>query len=498
MKNVFKKQFIESLKSILPIVGIVILICLVSQNSTLINLLPAFLIGSILLVFGISIFNIGADISMIEIGSKIGSHLTQKKSIPFLLILSFIIGYIITVAEPDLRVLASLVPSISSNVLVNTVSLGVAIFLLFSIVRMLFQIKFSIVLSILCFIAFALSFFTPNNFIPLAFDSGGVTTGPISVPFIIALGAGLSFTRHDKKKTEDTFGIISFCSIGPIIIVLLLGIIYNASGSYNTLIIPNYSDFLDVILSFLQEFPKNMYEVFLSVCPVTLFFFAYNILFLRLKKKEFLKICAGILLLFSGLSIFFVGVNVGFMPMGYMVGSFLSNHHFFIIPISMIFGYFIVLSEPAVGILTVQIENITKGNIKRELLNTVLSLSVAIATGLSILRIVFDINIMWLILPGYMFAVLMTPFVPEVFTAIAFDSGGVASGTMAASFLLPFAEGIAVALGRDILTDAFGLIAVIATVPLIAIQVVGLVYKVKTGRKVSYNDPVYNEEIIDY
>lgn len=498
MKNVFMKQFIESFKSIMPILVIVILISLVSQNSILINLLPSFMIGSFFLIIGISIFNVGVDISMIDIGSKIGSHLTRKKSIPFLLVLSFIIGYIITVAEPDLRVLASLVPSISSSILVNAVGLGVAIFLLVAVVRMLFQIKFSIILSVLCFIAFAISFFTPNHFIPLAFDSGGVTTGPISVPFIIALGAGLSFTRHDKKKTEDTFGIISFCSIGPVIVVLLLGILFNASGSFNTLDIPNYSNFFDIINSFIEVFPKYLYEVFLSVCPITLFFLAYNILFLRLKKNELFKICAGILLLYFGLSIFFVGVNVGFMPMGYMVGNFLSNHHFFLVPVSMILGYFIVLSEPAVGILTVQIENITNGNIKKELLKNALSLSVAIATGLSILRIVFGVEIMWFLLPGYLFAIIMTPFVPEVFTAIAFDSGGVASGTMAATFLLPFAEGIAVALGRNVLTDAFGLIAMIATVPLITIQMVGLIYKIKTSRKVSYNDPVYNEEIIDY
>lgn len=498
MKNVFMKQLIESLKSVMPIIVIVLAICLVSQNSILINLLPSFIIGSFLLIVGSSIFNIGADISMIDIGSKIGSHLTRKKSIPFLLVLSFIIGYIITVAEPDLRVLASLVPSISSDILVNAVSLGVAIFLLVAILRMLFQIKFSIILTVLCFITFVLAFFTPQSFIPLAFDSGGVTTGPISVPFIIALGAGLSFTRHDKKKTEDTFGIISFCSIGPVIVVLLLGILFNASGSFSTFDIPSYSNFFDIITSFIGAFPQYLYEVFLSVCPITLFFLAYNILFLRLKKNELLKICIGILLLYCGLSIFFVGVNVGFMPMGYMVGNFLSEHHFFLVPISMVLGYFIVLSEPAVGVLTVQIENITNGNIKKELLKSALSLSVAIATGLSILRIVFDVEIMWFLLPGYLFALIMTPYVPEVFTAIAFDSGGVASGTMAASFLLPFAEGIAAALGKNILTEAFGLIAMIATVPLITIQVVGLIYKIKTSRKVSYNDPVYNEEIIDY
>ena len=498
MKRIFVNQFLSSVRSIVPITVIVLILSVIFNNSTLINLIPSFLVGSLLLIIGMTLFNIGTDISMIEIGSKIGNHLTKKRNIPFILILSFIIGFIITIAEPDLRVLATQVPSISSNILINSVGLGVGLFLLFSTFRMLFQLNYTVILAIFCTIAFILAFFTPSEFVPIAFDSGGVTTGPLSVPFIIALGAGLAFKRRDKKKKEDTFGIISFCSIGPVIIVLILGILYNAKSIYNPYVIPDYSSFIDVLNNFINNMPHFFRQVFLSLCPIIIFFLIYNFLFLHLNKKIMYRIFSGLLWAYLGLSLFLTGVNVGFMPMGYMTGKVLSDHQMVLIPISMLIGYFIVTSEPAVGVLTEQIEGITNGNIKRKVLDVSISIAVALATGLSILRVVTGISIWWFIFPGYLFALLMAPFVPQVFTAIAFDSGGVASGTMSATFLLPFAIGIAEALNRNVLTDAFGLIALVATTPLITIQIVGLIYKIKTKHQIDYTDPVYNEEIIDY
>lgn len=498
MKKVFLGQFIQSIKSIIPITIIVLIISVIFSNASLVNLVPSFLIGSFMLIVGMTLFNIGTDISMIEIGSRIGSHLTKKKNIPFILILSLVIGFIITIAEPDLRVLASQVPSIQSNILINAVGLGVGIFLLFSTLRMLFQLNYSLLLAIFCAITFLIAFFAPNEFIPLAFDSGGVTTGPLSVPFIIALGAGLAFTRNDKKKKEDTFGMISFCSIGPVIVVLILGLIYNAKSGYTQYIIPNYSSLIEVIKNYLNSFPKYFWEVFLSLSPILLLFLAYNILYLKLKRKVLMKIFIGLIYTYVGLGIFLTGVNIGFMPMGFMVGKTLASYEILLIPISLVIGYFIVSSEPAIGVLTEQIEELTNGKIKRKVLNISLSIAVSLATGLSILRIITGVSIWWFIFPGYLIALLLTPFVPQVFTAIAFDSGGVASGTMTATFLLPFAIGIAESLNRNVLTDAFGLIAMVATIPLIAIQVVGLIYKAKSKRIIDYADPLYNEEIIDY
>lgn len=498
MKKLFFEQFNNSFKSILPITLIVLLISIIFMNSSLPNLLPSFLIGSIFLVIGMCLFNIGSDISMIEIGSKIGGHLTKKRNVFFILIMSFVIGFIITIAEPDLRVMATQVPSISSDTLITTVGVGVGIFLLLATFRMIFKLSFSIMLAVFCLVAFVLAYFTPIEFVPLAFDSGGVTTGPLSVPFIIAMGAGLAFSKRDKSRKEDTFGIISFCSIGPVIVVLILGMIYNAKSSYSTIIVPEYSGISAIVSTYLLKISTYFKEVFISLSPILLFFLAYDITFLKLDRKTMYKIFVGVIYTFVGLSIFLTGVNVGFLPMGYTLGKVLSEYKILLVPLASILGYFIITSEPAVGVLTTQIEEITNGNIKKKILQVSLSIAVAIATGLSILRVITGISIWYFIFPGYFLALIMMPFVPKIFTAIAFDSGGVASGTMTATFLLPFAIGIAESLGRNVLTDAFGLIAMVATIPLIVIQFVGLIYKIKTSKQISYKDPLYNEEIIDY
>lgn len=496
MKEVILNKLKDSVKSILPITVIVLIINVFFHSGSLASLLPAFLIGSILLMIGMCFFDLGADISMIEIGNKIGTHLTNKRNIPFILLMSFVIGFIITIAEPDLSVLASQVPSMSSEVLIYTVGIGVGIFLLVATFRMLFQLKYSYILIFLCVISFIIAYFAPSEFVPLAFDSGGVTTGPLSVPFIISLGAGLSAMRNDSKKKEDTFGMISFCSIGPVIIVLLLGLIYNANSSYNEIIVPTSANITEVIKLYLTTFPIYFKEVLMALGPIVILFLLYNFIFLKLEKKELIKIIKGLIYTYVGLSIFLTGVNVGFLPMGYMVGKNLASHKYLLVPLGMILGYFIVSSEPAVAVLTEQIEEITNGNIKKKVMNLSLAIGVSIATGLSIIRIITGISIWYFLLPGYAIALLLTFFVPPLFTSLAFDSGGVASGTMTATFLLPFAIGIAESLGKNILTDAFGLIAIVATIPLITVQLIGLIYKIKT--KAVYTDPVYNEEIIDY
>lgn len=497
MKKIFFEQFLSSIKSILPITLIILGISLVSFNGDLINLVPSFLIGALLLIVGMTFFNLGVDISMVEIGSKIGSNLTKKKTIPLILMFSFIIGFIVTIAEPDLSVLASQVPTISDDLLINSVGLGVGIFLLIAVFRMLYQLKFSIILAIFCVITFILAFFTPSEFVPLAFDAGGVTTGPLSVPFIISLGAGLAFKRKDKKKKEDTFGMISFCSIGPVIVVLILGIIFNAKSSFVPYTLPSYSNFGELIGLFINSLPKFLLDVLESFSPIVIFFLAYNFLFLKLDKKVLFKIFKGLIYTYIGLTIFLWGINTGFLPIGYMIGKTLSSLELLLVPISMVIGYFIVISEPAVGVLTEQIEELTNGNIKRNVLNISLSIAVSLATGLAVLHAITGISIIWFLLPGYLVALVLSIFVPQIFTAIAFDSGGVASGTMSATFLLPFVIGISESLGRNVLTDAFGLIAIVATTPLVVVQVVGLIYKLKT-KKIAYKNAVYLEEIIDY
>lgn len=497
MKKLFLEQLYGSFKSIIPITLIILVISIIFSNASLMNLIPSFIVGSILLVIGMTLFNIGVDISMVEIGSKIGNDLTKREKIPIILLFSFIIGFIVTIAEPDLSVLATQVPSISSDILINSVGLGVGIFLLIAVFRLLFQLNFSVLLTIFCIFTFVLAFLTPNEFVPLAFDSGGVTTGPLSVPFIIALGAGLAFKRRDKKRKEDTFGMISFCSIGPIIVVLILGIIFDAKSSYTPYLVDNYNSFGQVINSFVNSIPKYLFDVLRSFSPIVLFFLAYDILFLRLNKNEVVKIFKGILYTYIGLSIFLLGVNKGFLAMGYTIGKTLADYKLLLIPISIIIGYFIVISEPAVGVLTEQIEDITNGNIKKKTLNVSLSIAVSLATALAVIHTITGIPIIWILLPGYFIALILSIFVPQIFTAIAFDSGGVASGTMTATFLLPFVIGISESLNRNVLTDAFGLIAIVATTPLVVVQIVGLIYKFKS-KKITLENAKYNEEIIDY
>lgn len=497
MKKLFLEQFMASVKSILPITLIILGISIASLNWDLINILPSFLIGALLLIVGMTFFNLGVDISMVEIGSKIGTNLTKKKTVPLILMFSFIIGFIVTIAEPDLSVLASQVPTISSDLLINSVGLGVGIFLLIAVFRLLFQFNYSIILALFVVITFILAFFSPVEFVPLAFDAGGVTTGPLSVPFIIALGAGLAFKRRDRKKKEDTFGMISFCSIGPVIVVLILGIIFNAKSNYVPYDLPNYTNLGELINLFINTLPKFLWTVFKSFSPIVIFFLAYNFLFLKLNKKVLFKIFKGLIYTYIGLTIFLWGINVGFLPIGYMIGKVLSDYQILLVPIAMIIGYFIVISEPAVGVLTEQIEELTSGNIKRKTLNIALSIAVSMATGLAVLHAITGISIIWFLLPGYLIALILSLFVPQIFTAIAFDSGGVASGTMSATFLLPFVVGISEALGRNVLTDAFGLIAIVATTPLVVIQIVGLIYKLKT-KKIAIKNAAALEEIIDY
>ena len=488
-------KFKEAFKSVFPITLIITIISFLVNDSSLLNMLPTFYIGSLFLIIGMCLFDIGADSSMVEMGEAIGKHLTSKKSIPFLLFVCFIVGFIVTVAEPDLIVLASQAPAINTNVLIYTVGIGVGLFLLLAVLRMLYKINFAFVMCALCILMFGISFFVPSEFVPVAFDSGGVTTGALTVPLLVALGSGITRSKRQKNK-DDSFGMMSFCSIGPIIIVLILGLIYNSGSSYEKIVLSTNNNILSVLKDFVFAFPSYLKEVLFSLLPILLLFFMYNSFYLKLKKKKLKNIIKGLLYTYFGLSIFLTGVNVGFLPVGYLFGKVLGEFSYLLIPVGILVGYFTVYSEPAVSVLTDQIEDITDGTIKKSIIRFALALGVSIATGLSMARCIYGINLYYLLIPGYLIAIILCPFVPQVFTAIAFDSGGVASGTMTATFLLPFAMGACEVLGRNVLIDAFGLIAIVATIPLITVQLIGLIYKIKS--KVNYNDPLYNEEIIDY
>lgn len=316
----------------------------------------------------------------------------------------------------------------------------------------------------------------------MAFDSGGVTTGPMTVPFIMALGIGISSIRSDKHAADDSFGLVALCSIGPILAVLLLGMIYQSDGGYYTASrITEVGDSVELGQLFLHALPEYFQEIAVSLLPIVVFFGLFQIFSLRLKKRSLIKILVGLFYTYIGLVLFLTGVNVGFMPAGNYLGQLIAQlpYRWIIIPIGMLIGYFIVIAEPAVYVLTKQVEELTDGAISGNAMKTGLSISVAVSVGLAMLRVLTGISIFYLLVPGYAAAILLSFFVPKIFTAIAFDSGGVASGPMTATFLLPFAIGACTSVGGDVVTDAFGVVAMVAMTPLITIQVMGLIYKLQ-------------------
>ena len=344
----------------------------------------------------------------------------------------------------------------------------------------------------------------PKEFLAVAFDSGGVTTGPITVPFIMALGLGLTSIRGDKGAEDDSFGLISLCSIGPILSVFILGMIYHPSGgTYSSLEITRLSSSHDLWVAFGHALPEYAKEMLLALLPILLFFLFFQVFFLKLNRRSVIKIIVGIGYTFVGLTLFMTGVNVGFMPAGYYIGTQLMNldYYWIIVPVGMLIGYYIVKAEPAVAVLNKQVADITKGAVSQKMMMTCLSVGMAISVGLSMMRILTGATLMWFIIPGYAIALGLSFVVPHIFTAIAFDSGGVASGPMTATFLLPLAMGACEAAGGNILTDAFGIVAMVAMTPLFTIQGLGLIYKLKMHRKGAAAPvalPEITEEFVDY
>lgn len=503
-----KKQFVEKLReavsAVAPVVVIVLVLCMTVVQTTA-QFIAAFLIGAALLVVGMIFFTLGADISMMRIGQTIGSHLTKSRNIPFIAVICFVLGVIITIAEPDLRVLAESVPIVETNVMIIAVAVGVGLFLTVSFFRVFLQVKLSYILLAMYALVFALALspLIPNDFVASAFDSGGVTTGPITVPFIMALGVGLASVRGDKTSAEDSFGLVALCSVGPILTVLILGAFNDTSGIVaGSEAVAEYATFGAVLLAYFAAIPHYVEEVFMALLPIIAFFVVFQIFSLKLERNEVIKIMVGMGYTYIGLVLFLTGVNIGFMPMGTFIGKGLAESDFswVLIPIGALIGWFIVSAEPAVHVLKQQVEDVTEGAIKGKTMGTALAVGVALSVGLAMLRVITGISIWYIIIPGYLFSIVMTFFVPPIFTGIAFDSGGVASGPMTATFLLPLALGACEAVGGNALTDAFGLVAFVAMTPLVTIQLLGLVTKIKSARvtKAVVEPVMLSDEIVEF
>ena len=481
LKEIMKEKLSEVVQAIVPVVAIVLILS-VTVVPMPTHVVMVFFYGCILLMIGMVFFTIGAEQAMEPMGKQVGARITKTRRLSLILPLGFLLGFMITISEPDLQVLANQVQSIPNSVLILSVSGGVAFFLLMALIRMVTGISLQRLLLLFYGIAFALAFFAPPDFLAVAFDSGGVTTGPMTVPFIMAFGVGVSTLRGTKQSSQDSFGLIALCSVGPIIAVLLLSLIFRPENAdFSPIVVPRVLTSLQLSEMFLDALPEQIHEIAQAILPIAIFFGIFQLIFLHLEKKSLVRILNGIIFTYIGLVLFLTGANVGFIPAGFDLGSILATlpYNWIIIPIGMLIGYFIIKAEPAVYVLMRQVEDITDGAISGTALQRSLSIGVAVSVGLAMVRVLTGIHLFYMLIPGYAIALLLSFVVPPVFTAIAFDSGGVASGPMTATFLLPFAMGACMTVGGNVVTDAFGVVTMVAMTPLIAIQCLGLAYKLK-------------------
>ena len=439
----------ESLASVLPLTAIVFIlsITLLPLSS---GALVLFLFGAVMLIIGMGFSTMGADMSMMPMGEGIGMEMSRTKNIGGPLLVCFILGMLITIAEPDLQVLAEQVPAIPNKILILSVAAGVGLFLMIAQIRIFFHIPLAKMLWVFYPLVFLLAFLAPDSFIPVSFDSGGVTTGPVTVP---------------------------------------LGIFYEPDQAlYSPTEVPAVETTRDVALLFTHAIPEYFKEVAVALIPIAAAFALFQMLFRRYKRHQLMRVGFGFLFTYIGLAMFLCGVNVGFMPVGQIIGAGIADcgYAWLLIPIGMVIGYFIVAAEPAVHVLTKQVEEISNGFVTAKMMQTALSVGVCISVGIAMLRILTGISVLWFLIPGYVFALVLTRYVSPIFTGIAYDSGGVASGPMTATFLLPFAMGACEALGGNVMTDAFGIVAMVAMTPLITIQMMGFITQMKEKAKRRY------------
>ncbi len=497
----------ESVISVAPIAAIILILCL----TPIVDIAPreiwTFVVSAIFLILGISLFNLGADLAMTPMGEHIGSGLTKSRKLSLLLIVCFIMGVLITVAEPDLSVLAEQVSALlpSSMILVIVVGIGVGLFLVFAIFKVVFKKNLTTLLMFFYMVLFSVAAIMidsgKGDLFPLAFDSGGVTTGPITVPFIMALGVGVASTVGGRKSQENSFGLIALCSIGPMLAVFILSLFMTGKLEYA---IPPYAFAENIGAELAHTLGSSAKDVAIALALIVGFFLVLQIIVLKLPKRRLIQIGIGIIYTFVGLLIFFTSVEMGFMTIGFKLGQALATFNKpLLIVISFVIGFVVVLAEPAVHVLNKQVEQITNGAVKKRSMLIALAIGVGISIGLSALRVVLDFSLLYFIIPGYILSLGLSLFVPKLYTAIAFDSGGVASGPLTASFILPMILGACSVLNASkALSLAFGVVAMVAMTPLIAIQLLGFTAitsaKVKARRNIRRIVDAHDEQIIEF
>lgn len=478
----------EAFKSVLPI-ALIILVLSFTLCPLPNDIFIAFVVGALLLTVGLGLFSLGADMSMSRIGTHIGANLTRSRKIPIIALISLVVGMLITISEPDLHVLAGYTGDMKMPFIL-AVAAGLGIFLVIAVMRIIFNVKFKYILvagygAILVLAVVSYIVDPSATFLAIAFDAGGVTTGAISVPFVMSIGAGIAAITSQNSDDDTSFGLMAVCSIGPIISILIMGLagVFD-NVAYSPTTAPEFFNSQDMGLSFLNSMPHVIYDVLMGLLPIIIFFLIYQLFTVRVHKKELMQIFIGAGYTFVGMVLFLVGANVGFMPVGSYLGAAFAEmeYSWIVVPVGMIIGFCMTYAEPAVGVLNKQVEDATSGTIPSKVIPMAMAIGVAFSAGIAMLRALTGISILPFLVIGYVIAVALSFFCPSIFTSIAFDAGGVASGVMAATFLLPLSIGICTAMGASsdrIMVDAFGTVALVAMMPTVSIQVVGLMYKLK-------------------
>jgi hypothetical protein len=453
------------------------------------DMLARFYSGGALIILGLSIFLLGTDLGILPMGHAVGSALVAKKNLPLMLIAGFVVGFLVTVAEPDVAVLADQVSTVDRSIprllLILMIGLGVGFFTAVGFGRIVLNISYRWTLVLFYLIVFALAAFTDRGYLSVAFDAGGATTGPMTVPFIMALGVGVASVRVSKKSEEDSFGVVGLASIGPIMAVLIMGIVQKGRTIEAGQEAVSSQEALGVAEVFIHLLPETLKHVAVALAPLVVIFIVFQLTLIKHSRSQAARMAKGMVYTYIGLVLFFLGVNGGFLPVGSLVGGAIGGlkANGILIPIGLVLGAVVVLAEPAVWVLNSQIEEVSGGHIKKPIILATLSISISIAVAMAMLRIVTGMSIWWFLIPGYALALILTFFSPGLFTAIAFDSGGVASGPMSSTFVLSFSIGASAMAGGNPMQDAFGVIAMIAMMPLITIQILGILVRIKEEKQ---------------
>lgn len=488
----------ETAVSVLPVMLIVLVFGLfvVPMDGFL---LGRFIVGGLFLIIGLTIFLLGVDMGIQPMGERSGAELTKRKNLWLLLGCAFLIGFIVTAAEPDIQVFGSQVKqvfsSVNKTVFTFVIAAGVGLFVMLGLLRSIINFSLKWTLLIFYTVLFIFALLAKDSFIGIGFDAGGATTGPMTVPFIMALGLGVSTVR--ASKNDNSFGLTGIASVGPVMAVIVYSFFISDKGGQTLAettaqtAAVTQGFFNNLMGPFHATFPHVLKDSLLSIAPLFAMFIIFQLTLLKMTKRQVIRMVIGFIYSFVGLSIFLTGVNGGFMQAGKILGELLGSRAiaggsawFTVLMITgLVLGAIIVCAEPAVWVLSEQVESVSGGTIKRKMLLVFLSVGTAIAIGLSLWRCVKGFDIKWILIPGYLIAMALMPFCPDLFTGIAFDSGGVASGPLTSTFVLSFTIGAANVCGGG--NDSFGVIALVALMPLIAIQIMGIVYKIKTEKKVN-------------